>query len=320
MTKTRRGARIVLDTSCVRGISRDALRMLKERGFEIHISGLALSEVAVHFASPVSEPTPSGRNKLRDRIRFLSGFFGGVVPLAPTHAALVDKLGGRVEGISGLRFRPWLLRAQATWSELAGTGDQFSQILSFVQETADYVTQSGEDFVNTVSTAAAFGEPSENDIAIAKRISKFIPSIVDQIYLPNGVSPAERFDAYTRVQELHLFRAYDRSVGRLRAAEPNHAVDINLLQHLAEGLLLVTRDYELIEDVDASGSVQSPWVRTIGELILGRYPIGLPFGYGALVARRKHHARKRTQLARYDQEGESLMREWAREHACEPKS
>jgi len=243
-------------------------------------------------------------------LRFLSDFFDGSVPLAPTHAALVDKLGGRVNGIEKLDFAPWLVRARATWRELAGVGDAFSQFASFARDTADYVAETGQEFVDTVAAAAELGEPSAHDIALAKQMSKVIPSIVDDIELPDGISPAERFDAYTKVQELHLFRAYDRSVGRLRSVEPNHAIDINLLQHLAEGLLLVTRDYELIEDVDATGSAQAPWVRTMGELLLGRYPAGLPFGYGAIVARRKHCARRRAQLARYDEEGARLVREW----------
>jgi hypothetical protein len=117
-----------------------------------------------------------------------------------------------------------------------------------------------------------------------------------------------RFDAYSRLLDLHFERAYSRAVGNRPAHTPNHAIDVNLLQHLADGLIVVTRDYELIEEVDATGSVQAPWVRTVGELIAGRIPAGPPFALGAKRAAAKHKARNRSDLCRLD----SLADEQAR--------
>jgi hypothetical protein len=75
-------------------------------GFRLNISGVALDELAVHFAGPTSNSGAKQRSIIQSRLKFLSYLFGGVPPLAPTHAALVDKLGGHMVGIPNLRY--WL--------------------------------------------------------------------------------------------------------------------------------------------------------------------------------------------------------------------
>src|SRR6185503_10689861 len=98
------------------GTSRAALAALKRRGFQIHVSGLALDEFAVHCApSSAGTGTPERGRRLRVRMALLSELSDGVVPIAPTHAPLVDKLGGYVLGIPAVPYAPWLERMQATW-------------------------------------------------------------------------------------------------------------------------------------------------------------------------------------------------------------
>jgi hypothetical protein len=99
-----------------------------------------------------------------------------------------------------------------------------------------------------------------------------------------------------------------RSVGRLPALQPNHAIDLNLLHHLADGLLIASRDYRFIEDVDASGTSQAPWVRTVGELIAGKFPSGPPFAASARLAWKKHRPRTRLRLGELDKEGEAMAK------------
>jgi hypothetical protein len=118
--------------------------------------------------------------------------------------------------------------------------------------------------------------------------------------------------------ELHAERAHGRSVGRYPMHTTNHAIDLNLLQHLADGLIVVTRDYELIEEVDACGTVQAPWVRTVGELLAGRVPGGPPFAYHARRAKLKHRRRNRDGLRRLEEQGETLARTEAASPASGP--
>jgi hypothetical protein len=105
---------------------------------------------------------------------------------------------------------------------------------------------------------------------------------------------------------LHAVLSGERLSGRRRQAEPNHAIDLHLLHHLGEGLVLATRDYELVELVDMSGSFQAPWVRTIGEVVLGRAPVGPPFSANARKVSAKHRARSRERLRGSDAEGEAI--------------
>lgn len=248
--------RAVLDTSCVRGTSRGALQMLKARGFQLHVSGLALSELAVHLKTESAEAGEK-QARLRSRMRFLGEFFEGVVPLAPTHGPLLAKLGGRMRGQEDLSFGEWAERAQATWRELIGDPDNPTPGVAFAEGTAQYVAETGADFVAATAAAAALGEPTEEEMALFGALTATLPSIADEMDLPGPLTSAQRFDAYLKVLALVPLRAYGRSVGRRRAAEPNDAIDLNMLQHLADGLILATRDYQLIE----VSSVRH-WLRT----------------------------------------------------------
>jgi hypothetical protein len=293
--------RLVLDTSCVRGTPRKALAALKARGFEIHVSGLALSELAVHFAH--DDPDVKEMEKLRARMVFIAALFDGPVRFAPTHGALVDKLGGTMVGIDPLPFMPWLASARATWDELVAGIAIGTTPLSFSKPTAEYVEETGDDFLATMESAAALGQPTAGDLEMTDVLRRLAPPVIEHIRLPQSMSSAERFDGYTRLLVRRVTQAHARSRGDLRRAQANDAIDTNLLHHLADGLLIVTQDYGFVEEVDATRSPQAPWVRTVGELLLGRRPAGLPFGYGARVAARKHRMRRRERLARFDAEG-----------------
>jgi hypothetical protein len=307
-TPERGGPRIVLDTSCVRGTSRAAIAALTARGLQVQISGLALSELAVHFASDAPDASERERIAIRRRMGFLLDLFGGAVPLAPTHAALVDKLGGRVVGIGEVPYQPWLEGGQKLWNELAGGDVTDPNVSSLVDTTASYVHETGEDFIKTSQAVAAFGEPTEADILWARHFAPLLPSVLDYMELPPPIPASERFDAYLRMLDRQTILAYGRSVGQYRAQSENDAIDLNVLQHLADGLIVVTRDYRLIEEVDACCTAQAPWVRTVGELLAGRVPHGAPFRYSASKAKQKHHQRNRENLRLIDQQGETLAR------------
>lgn len=310
MTRT---TSLVLDTSCVRGTSRGALQLLKQRGFQLHVSGIALLEMTVHFTG-TDEYAIKQQERLRPRMRFLTELCGGVVPLAASHGPLLRKLGGRLRGQEDLTFEEWNERAQATWREFAALPNNPTPGVAFGEGSAQYVEETGDDYLSTMGAAAALGEATEMDLLIFKKLYPFAPSIADDMDMaPNSPPARELFDAYLRTQMLHAMRASARASGKMRAAEANDAMDLNMLQHLADGLLLITKDYLLIETVDESESFQAPWVRTVGEVLLGHYPQGLPRGDSARDAMREHTPRTRAMLKESDEQGELIVKAWLKE-------
>lgn len=297
---------IVLDTSCVRGTPRELLSELMRRGCTLHVSSLAIFEIFVHIAA---DETSEISQKLRARMRALSEISGRAVPyIAPTHVPLVDKLGGRVDLPGRLEYRPWLQALERQWLEVSAHEPLSAETKERMAETASYVEDTGADFVRTMRQIADRGELSSADRLIVDRLNQKHRGIVDLIRLPTRPTAAERFDAYTKIMELHGFRAYDRSLGRLAANTKNDAMDLNMLQHLADNLIVVTNDYRLIEEVDASGSMQAPWVRTVGELLQLRIPPGPPWGYRARIEAGRHRQRKRVELMERDQRALRLAR------------
>ena len=132
---------------------------------------------------------------------------------------------------------------------------------------------------------------------------------LEDIWLP-APGAKERFDAYRKLSRSHSESAYDRATGRARAHEENDAIDLNLLHHLAEGeIILVTRDCRLVESVDKCGTVQAPWVRTVGEVLSGQIPTGPSFGENARRETDRHRPRRRKDLQQLDAEQEKRLKD-----------
>ncbi|WP_437981389.1 hypothetical protein [Sorangium sp. So ce117] len=221
----------------------------------------------------------------------------------------MDKLGGHAEGIPRGSYVEWLRLAQLAWSEICSGKPLSSDARGYVDRIAAYVDDIGSHFIETSAMAASLGELTEGELALARYFGRFMDDIVNRIRIPGHISAADRFDAHYRLRELHGQRAHARATGHRSAHTENHAIDLNLMQHLAEGLIVVTRDYEIIEEVDACGTVQAPWVRTVGELLEDRVPAGPPFAYNARRRAAKHGARRRADLHIIDQRAEKVARE-----------
>lgn len=188
------------------------------------------------------------------------------------------------------------------WAAMAGGPALEDE--GFLRAIAEYVEDTGADWVTTSRVAAEFGPPDgiaeKQLIHFAAMV--FLDGAVGQVKLSGRPSPKERFDAYGKLAGFHVARdARTKTEGHsARAPTPNDATDLNLMQHLAEGLIVATGDYRLIESVDASGSVQAPWVRTVGELLSGRAPAGPPWAFSAQKAWSKHRPRSRAAIGRLD--------------------
>jgi len=303
-----RGRRLVLDTSCVRGTSRPILHHLRDRGFSLVVSTTAVSELAVHrIRASQNSSDATALDRVWKRIRAIRELLDREEPIAPTHAGVILTVGGRIADAPPFDLAFWRANITAAWNALADETNPIpAPALESLRRIASYVEDTGADFVRTM----AFGVgPDRTDVfdgvderQFARLCADDMGRLWSRMYLvpDDGPDIRERFDAWMRVSGLHGRRAHERATGRRRRFEPNHATDLTLLHHLAEGLPLVTRDYELIEEVDASGSFQAPWVRTPGEVVEGRLPLGLPFGQNGRKALAQHRRRRRADLHALD--------------------
>lgn len=244
---------------------------------------MAIAEFAVHFAKPSDGGATGDQSKRRARMRFLSDLLGHPPTIAPTHAALVDKLGGTMKVMPRLPYEDWRRTIRAAWEALCDDLPLPPAAADYVEQLALYVEDTGADFIRTSQEGASFGKPTDADARLVHRLSKVAARVRPIFTLPPSMS-AHRFDAHDRILDEHALSAYDRSVGRATPHTKNDAIDANMLQHLAEGLTLVTRDYRLVERVDGSGSPQAPWVCTVGELLAGRAPPPPNFLAGRLLS------------------------------------
>jgi hypothetical protein len=303
---------VVLDTSCLRGTPLPSLAALRSRGVAILVSGLALQEIAVHFRNYDPRRGDSeNQRRWKARMKTLSNLLNGTPSFAPTHTPLIHKLGGRHRELPLLSFPSWANDMQIVWEAISKSSDQplAPAVISKINLAGEYVKETGVDFVETSHAMARSGSLEEHGLDLFRAMDDLIPDMFDDIWLP-APGAKERFDAYRKLSRSHSESAYDRATGRARAHEENDAIDLNLLHHLAEGeIILVTRDCRLVESVDKCGTVQAPWVRTVGEVLSGQIPTGPSFGENARRETDRHRPRRRKDLQQLDAEQEKRLKD-----------
>jgi hypothetical protein len=294
---------VVLDSSCVLGTPRSALRALKRRGMKIHVSGLVLSELAVHFRDyDPRQDNDKHQRRWRARMKVLSELLGDPPPFAPTHDPLIDKLGGKRKGARPIPFLSWSNDMRIVWQAIMTSETRLAPAISSkINDMADYVKETGIDFIETSGVAATRGPSVRDPVVLPPELDEMIPNVLDEIWLPTPPTAKARFDAHSRMLGYHIDSAYDRANSRGRAHTENDAIDLNMLHHLVDGLAVVTRDYVFVENVDRCGTIQAPWVRTVGELLAGHAPTGQPFTDDAKREAASHRPRDRAELSLLDE-------------------
>lgn len=258
---------------------------------------LALLEVGVHLLDADVD------HALRKRLRNVEAALGGTVVFAPTHLALRWKLCGDARDRE--RLAAWCRNLQRAWRALALALDD-PPALELIARGARHITDSGAFFVDAMKATAAHGPLSPQQLREAEAFGRVHDPWPIRCH---GKWPIEeRFDAYTKLLTEHGASAFARAKGHQRAHEENDVTDTNLTQHIADGAVVATADHHWIESVDATKSVQAPWVRTIPELLNDLGPKGPPFGVSAQRAARRHRPRTRAGLA-------ALERATPRRHA-----
>ena len=230
------------------------------------------------------------------RLASLAGVLDPNERIAATHTVLIDKLGGHVDGLpTAGHYKTWRAAQGSSldgWTRDTKIDDLNADTL---QSFKRLVEEGEDDFAATFmrkrvsEEARALLEAGVEDlVTLTRRLTTnmFLP-----IHVKSGVQ--ERFHLYFSLIALHGARAalfeHLQARGTSPRFDPNSAHDTNLAQHLAEGMFIATDDLKfIVNDVDATGSFQAPWVRTPWELLTIGLPAGLPWGRDSKRAREHH--------------------------------
>jgi len=286
---------VILDTQNVRGAPERLFERLVQRGFSLHLSAISLEEL---WAQAVREDRPG----LLGRLKTLARFLGPTEPIKTAGVSLVQRMGGAVreplvptgaDEAGKLRELWRLITSDEPPEQLVAAGARLIE--------AD-ARERARGWLETSRSAAAVSEWDPkvySEQTVVRAVThKFFEMFGSSLSIKHGMQ--ERFQGYYRAAALHAARAKARLEGRLPKIDENDAEDLQLLMHLAEGAFIATYDLRLIEHIDATGSFQAPWVRTIGELLTQPLPVGMPWGRSARRAARLHIPRERQALVKLE--------------------
>jgi hypothetical protein len=283
-------ARVVLDTNYYRGANVALLGELVRRDFAISLS---LNAFVEHWTRTNSE------NKLgflTGRAKNIAPFIDAQTPLLPTGRQLTALVGGSVRDGVDPQLERFMCWTRETWRYLVA-GDVPEDWWRRGAFAGDLTMG---DHLRTWSalrqmTPSVFPDALAlpKDQALRKLAAEFLHAAAVMETMPGNVQ--SRKHAFYVVAALHVVRSHNAPASY--SPDPNTAEDIDLLQHVATPSVLLTRDFELIEFVDASGTHQRPWVRTIGEVLTDGAPHGVPWGKNARRETARFRRRSRGELA-----------------------
>lgn len=284
-------SRVALDTNYYRGAPIAALAALRNRGFKLSISFIAFME---HTTRSARENTLA---KLVNRARKLKDLIDPRVPLLPTGQQLVGLVGAKYVDGRPTRHEEVMEFGKGAWEHLSGDDPVDMGWLAQGRVAGDEAM--GQNLANWralhdiepwMDSFLKVGTEGEVARALAQGIARELAtaSNFDQ----------RRWDAFHQTTALRIVRARRRPLAQRRRND-NDAEDVQLLQHLGIPAILATRDLDLIRTVDATGTFQAPWVRTIGELLDGPIPHGEPWGRRA--EKQAATFRRPEQLAKHEE-------------------
>jgi hypothetical protein len=234
-------------------------------------------------------------HRLVTRAQRLRSTIDSETPLLPTGLQLTGLLGGRARDGTPTRHDELMQWCRRIW-QVASTGQVDDALWKRGALAGELTMRDHHSSWKglrdlTPSMFPELAHMSESR-AVSVLAAEFLKIAAREEILRGNVQ--SRKHAFYTVAALHAVRAlkYPGSYSR----DPNTAEDIDLLQHLATPAVLLTRDFDLIEDVDYSGTFQRPWVRTLGELLKDGSPPGRPWGRRARRFAQKFRRRTRKEL------------------------
>jgi hypothetical protein len=273
-----KGRRLVLDTNCLRGLSEGVLRALVGRGFRLSVSMIALEE------SLARSHRENSIARLRTRLQKLSEFVDPAEPITPVGTPLYYSLGATFGPARDAVYAKHNRVLPTRWKVLS----QASNDEVWRREAAslnDSIDRNATDVRGAAEAVRGLPKPSE---PVSKLRGWTISDLSRTVSLRYGAQ--ERLHAFGACLAQMIYGA----AGATPAT--NDSEDIQLLQHLAGDVIVLTSDYRFIERVDRTGSFQAPYVRTPWEVLLRDIPPGPPWGRCARRAKQNHTPRDRPTL------------------------
>jgi hypothetical protein len=276
-TETPRPTRVlVLDTNLLLGAPQAVLQKLRDEGHTLRLSVIGLEERLARAASDGIEP-------LRKRLRNVSQYIDAEQPFVPQGGPLYARLGihdtdpQRRENNN--KYNAELPRM---WARLiAGDIPNWQGLATGMMESIDRLA----DFIRT--QLGSLAGLSKEGVTYG-----MVRSEAAKLYAEHPV--VRRFGAL-RLDAM-IARVATMIFNTPQLPTANDVEDLALLEHLADDIILLTGDHKFITAVDATGSLQAPFVRSAWEILDGRAPDGPPWGPSAMTAVNAHTRRTRRSL------------------------
>jgi hypothetical protein len=275
MTTTKRA--LVLDTNLVHYAPSVLLQALADHGFALRVSVIALEERLARCAS-------EGIDKLRVRLRNIARFIDPLNPIAPQGGPLYARLGIHHPDPNRRQVNDGYNAAlPGMWANLTGTGE-----LTGWQRLAD-----GMD--GSINRNAALMRSRLKLLTGVPKDGVTYGEVLRETRKTFADHPVVRRFGNARL-DAHISRLAGMIFDVPKQPSENDIEDLALLAHLVDDVILVTGDSRSIAAIDATGSLQSPFVRSAWEILEGMVPDGPPWGPSAVAALSVHARRTRQSL------------------------
>jgi hypothetical protein len=280
-----------MDTNVARGEPLNSLENLAKRGLRLRVAETALLE----WGAACVRGWDSGwsrceaRQKFFGRARKLASLLDPEVPVALDGGLLTRRIVAQADGAEPFPEADTRERdLRDLWTRIVGIGlsdEEFREggtrvrvFLDELDESLAQLAQRDEDLrkkpaQNIDPTALAEGYALLDAMSEADHLAALRKYAIETWNL--SLAAAERLNAHVCAT---AYRLYAASKGA-RMPKGNDGADASLTLHIGSGSVLVTNESQLIRIVDACGTFQSPWVRTMR--LLNDLPGGPPWGDGA---------------------------------------
>jgi hypothetical protein len=263
--------RVILDTDYARFASEEHLAALLDRGFRLSISMAVLQEI---WANSVNNQK---RGVLFTRAKTLSKYLDADMPITPIGLGLKRQV------------HPLLQVSRAA-------KDTARDNIAEYRELWNSVVNDGVNRASWLATGEAAEEEMAND-SLVSQLNGIIGAHPDLrkynerhavAVLRRGLSERtrtqtinERCHAYASVFCLRIVRSAGAREKEFKKSSANDSQDAQLLMQVGLPAFVAMRDKRTLADVDASGTYQAPWIRTVEDLLTAELPTCSPWGPAA---------------------------------------
>lgn len=269
--------RVVLDAMYFRNAKEHELARLRERGLSISVSIATLGEV---WANSVRNSKPGLVFK---RAQLLGRYLDEEQPIMPVGIdlrTLVQPL-RRLSRRQRDAARSTNDRLRGLWAAVVAgkvSDDDWRIVGMTAQQEMDRDELVAKMNEGVGKNPELRGMPASD--AVGALLNLFEKDL-------GAASVSERTHAYGRIVAFRVIRSVTAVPQQHRKFKQNDSEDMQLLMQVAVPAFVATMDGFLLDDVDASGTYQTPWVRRLDDLLTSDLPSCEPWGPAARKAARE---------------------------------